>query len=249
MLTEHSSVYAITKDLCMKNHEFPLSEQPPRPNTIPLSGDNIIQSGEGLVAYDTQIPIAGNVDEVWNLVSRWGLPQDGAAGLYLAPSTERLLPRKYRSLPTLGEILETEQLFPGDSVTDGPKGHKARVLEHTDEGLGVPKTLLLESDQWPNGWHYTYQFYAAPGETPDTTILLARTRWEGAKNPERTTKYAPVADAWFMRQMKRGIEERLAPERIEARGSRKSTAIATMAGVAIGAAIGFYAARRRDAHN
>jgi hypothetical protein len=245
MLMEYSSVYVIAKDLYMKTPEFPFSEQSPQPDTFSLSGDDIIQSGEGLVAYETQIHIGGSVDQVWSLVSRWGLPQDKAAGLYLSPSTERLLPKKYRSLATHEEILQVEQLQPGDSVTDGPKGHKALVLEHTDEGLGEPKTLLLESDQWPNGWHYTYQFYAAPGEAPDTTILLARTRWEGAKNPERTSKYAAAADAWFMRQMKKGIEERLMPQSVEARKSRKPTIIAAMAGVAVGAAIGFYAARRR----
>jgi hypothetical protein len=177
---------------------------------VMLSGDSIIGEHEGVVAYDNVIEVNSDVDNVWGLMSRWGLVQDHAAGLSLPASTERWLRQKYRSLAP-EQALCLRQLEAGNTVTDGPKGHKAIVREHTDEGVGQPKTLLFES-HWPNGWHYTYQFYARGSDT-DTTILLARTRWKGAKHPRLVEKCAPVADERFMQLLKSGLEERLSTRR------------------------------------
>jgi hypothetical protein len=177
---------------------------------ISLSGDHLVPEHEGVVAYDNVVEIHGTVDQVWVYLSRWGLSQDGAAGLCLPSSVERWLPSKYQSLATQDEVSRTERLVPGNTVTDGPKGQKANILEHMDQGSGKPKTLLFES-HWPGGWHYSYQFYAAQGSSADTTALLARTRWEGAKHLELTGKFAPVADRGFMKLLKSGLEERLDP--------------------------------------
>jgi hypothetical protein len=217
--------------------DTPAPEQTPQPDApIPLTGDTIIQ-GEGVVVYDSSVEIKGGVDEVWKLVSRWGLQKGGAAGLYLPTATERWLPASLRSLPTREQILGAKQLQPGDTVTDGPKGHTAVVLEHTDEGAGNPKTLLFRSRWNKRGWDYTYQLYVERGEDPGVTTLLARTRWGGASRPELTSKYAPRADLWFMNKMKRGIEERLDPEWGANTGTSEQSRRAAIAN-AIGGALG-----------
>lgn len=208
-----------------------------RMSRMPLSGDSIIPDHEKIVAYDSAVEINGSVDEVWQLVSRWGLREDGTAGLLLPPAIEKWFPKRYRSL-SAEQALRLNPLKAEDTATDGPKGHKAIVREHTDEGPGAPKTLLFES-HWPtNGRHYTYQFFATKGQE-GKTLLLARTRWEGAKRPTLVQKLAPVVDEKFMQLFKAGLEERLNPlqdsgNESAASANRKVVAAATIGGALLG---------------
>lgn len=176
----------------------------PEEASLPMSGDSIIANPD--VSYDTAIIVPTSVDEAWSGrfgITRMGMVGEGFAGPLLPQRLDPIMPEQFRSLPA--NAPEPKRLQVGDTMPDGHRDDRAKVVELDDEEMTMVFETKWTSKTEKPALHYTWQLTVRAGAEDNTAVILARTRMENVKHSRVGQAIFPRADRYAMRMIGEGV--------------------------------------------